>query len=390
MADAATEGSTQNDTETPSSIEQDDLSKLKKYIFTSAESIEYPSRLGEDNPDGPEYLHSVRFTILARENSRVASATNSAGVNRQDEARSFAGPLPNQLETVDRTEQKRLSADQLGALSLISGGVAGAALGVSIAGKDFSGLLKTGLGIGGAIAGGGLSAAIVERVRTVRTLGVIDLFISQPPIVKYSANWENKELGALAGAGAGIADAFANSDYSKLLDAGTGVGQLGIRGAIKAAANLPDKLGINGEIGASLDLASAKTPNPYKEQLFTSIGFRQFAFSYKFAPKNFSEYKNVKRIIDLFKYHMHPENDPTGLFLEYPSEFEIEYCYRGDRNENLNKISSCALTDIKVTYGNQDAFTTVKDTGGAPAEINLELAFTELETLTNDRIADGF
>jgi len=29
-------------------------------------------------------------------------------------------------------------------------------------------------------------------------------------------------------------------------------------------------------------------------------------------------------------------------------------------------------------------------TNGAPVEINLELAFTELETLTNNRIADGF
>ena len=229
-----------------------------------------------------------------------------------------------------------------------------------------------------------MGAAVIESVRTVRTLGQINLHISQPPVARYSANWENKELGALAG--------LTSSEFSmeSLLDKGTGVGELGIRGAIKAAAQVPAAFGLSGDLGASLDLASGKVANPYKEQLFTSMGFRQFAFNYKFAPRNKTEYDNVRRIIDLFKYHMHPENDPTGLFLEYPSEFEIEYCYNGNRNEHLNKISQCALTDIKVTYGNQDAFTTFKNTQGAPAEINLELAFTELETLTNNRIADGF
>lgn len=87
---------------------------------------------------------------------------------------------------------------------------------------------------------------------------------------------------------------------------------------------------------------------------------------------------------------MHPEVSPNRLFLEYPSEFEIEYHYNGRENTNVSKISTCALTDVKITYGNQDAFTTIKNMNGAPAEINMQLAFTELETLTNERIADGY
>ena len=179
-------------------------------------------------------------------------------------------------------------------------------------------------------------------------------------------------------------------DKEGLLSTAGGIGDLVARGAIKAAASLPSGLGITGEIGASLDLASGKVANPYKEQLFSNMGFRQFAFNYKFVPRNETEYNEVQRIIRLFKYHMHPENDPTGLFLEYPSEFNIQYMYKGEENTHLSKISSCALTDIKITYGNQDAFTTFKGTRGAPAEINMQLAFTELETLTNDRIAEGY
>jgi len=386
------DGKNNHDTENLSDISQKDRNNLKKYVYTYVKAFEYPLRLGEStNNSEPEHLHSVRFTALARENSRVASATNSA---IQEDMSEFGGMLDDGgLVQVDRTEQNRLSADQAGALAILSGGAAGAALGVKLAGSIGEGANAIGstVGfIGGAGAGAGFAAGVVERVRTVRTLGLIELYISQPPIARYSANWENKELGALAGAAGAVIDAFQDSDYSQLLSTGTGVGELGIRSAIKAAASLPSALGITGEIGAAVDLASGKTPNPYKEQLFTSMGFRQFAFNYKFAPRNNAEYENVKRIIELFKYHMHPENDPTGLFLEYPSEFEIEYCYKGDINPHLNKISACALTDMKITYGNQDAFTTILNTGGVPAEINVELAFTELETLTNNRIADGF
>jgi|GEM_PF-1433237 len=386
------DGKNNHDTENLSDISQKDRNNLKKYVYTYVKAFEYPLRLGEStNNSEPEHLHSVRFTALARENSRVALATNSA---IQEDASEFGGMLDDGgLVQVDRTEQNRLSADQAGALAILSGGAAGAALGVKLAGSIGEGANAIGstVGfIGGAGAGAGFAAGVVERVRTVRTLGLIELYISQPPIARYSANWENKELGALAGAAGAVIDAFQDSDYSQLLSTGTGVGELGIRSAIKAAASLPSALGITGEIGAAVDLASGKTPNPYKEQLFTSMGFRQFAFNYKFAPRNNAEYENVKRIIELFKYHMHPENDPTGLFLEYPSEFEIEYCYKGDINPHLNKISACALTDMKITYGNQDAFTTILNTGGVPAEINVELAFTELETLTNNRIADGF
>ena len=371
---AITQGEDPRVTEESKEITEEEENKLGKSIFASATTLEYPSSLGDTDTNDSEQLHSVRFTILVRENSRVAQQS------------------PVGLEEVDTTDQNNLDADSLGAVSAAGGAIASSTLGVAFAGtlsKDQSALLRLLVGSLGAAAGFSVSTedVIIPRIKTLRTLGSINLFISQPPVARYSANWENKELGAAAGLIKNLSEAASQGD---VLEGTQGVGQLLARGTIKAAANLPSALGIAGELGAAVDLASRRVANPYKEQLFTSMGFRQFAFNYKFAPKNETEYQNVKNIIEMFKYHMHPENDPTGLFLEYPSEFEIEYCYKGERNKNLNKISSCALTDIKVTYGNQDSFTTFKGTDGAPAEINLELAFTELETLTNNRIADGF
>ena len=367
----------ENHLEDPSAISQEDRDKLKPFIFNSPKVFQYPQNLTDPVPDSPEQLHSVRFMINVRENSRVADLTN----------RNLAGFYTQLEEAPNRSEQNRKTAEQLQTVAKGTTAVAAVGAGLSVIGgknKNLPGNLL----IGGVSAFVGASAigGIVETVKTLRTLGMIDLYISQPPVAKYSANWENKELGALAG----LSDAAASAtDFGELLKSTKGLGELALRGTIQAAANLPAGLGITGDIGSSFELASSKVANPYKEQLFNSIGFRQFAFAYKFTPRNGTEYKNVKNIIRLFKYHMHPENDPTGLFLEYPSEFDITYLYKGEENKELNKISTCALTDMKVTYGNQDAFTTIKGTEGAPAEINMELAFTELEALTNDRIADG-
>lgn len=361
------------------------LKKLQRYIFTTPETFQYPLLVGETD----EQPHSIRFFINARSNSRVAEFTN---VSRQAVERDFAGPMPPLAEPPNSTAENRVSAEQAATVTTGAATVAGFTIGLG-AGKKIAGMLGKSSPIGSTIAAaaGGLtgaaiaaavSNAVIEVVKKVRTLGVIELYVAAPPVAQYSANWENKELGALAG----LSDGFSAEN---LIGEG-GLGDLGVRGIIKAAANLPGQFGIGGELGASLDLASAKVANPYKEQLFSNMGFRQFAFNYKFTPRNNTEYQQVRRIIDLFKYHMHPEVSPSKLFLEYPSEFNIEYYYKGELNNHLSKISSCALTDVKVTYGNQDAFTTVQGQKGVPAEINMQLAFTELETLTNERIADGY
>ena len=371
----------QLETEEESEITQEERDKLKSYIFSTPQTFQYPFNVGENE----EQPHSVRFYINARSNSRVVAATNQNTLN----AINFYGGITEDagLKPVDTTAENRRTADENKTISTGAGVVAGFVLGKKLAGKNWSGAAQTGAGLIGALGGGIAAGVAVETTSKLRTLGVIELYVSAPPVAQYSANWENKELGALAGATDFFKDGFS---MDALLSAGKGVGELTIRSAIRAAANLPGELGITGELGASIDLASGKVNNPYKEQLFSNMGFRQFAFNYKFNPRNKTEYQNVQRIIQLFKYHMHPEISPSKMFLEYPSEFNIEYHYKGTQNTNVSKISSCALTDVKITYGNQDAFTTIRDMNGAPAEINMQLAFTELETLTNDRIADGY
>ena len=45
---------------------------------------------------------------------------------------------------------------------------------------------------------------------------------------------------------------------------------------------------------------------------------------------------------------------------------------------------------MKVTYGPDGNFQTLKDTLGGVSEVTMELSFTELETLTANRITAGY
>jgi hypothetical protein len=126
------------------------------------------------------------------------------------------------------------------------------------------------------------------------------------------------------------------------------------------------------------------------------MGFRKFSFNYTFSPRNSNEAQMVADIIETFKYHMHPESSPRDMFLIYPAEFSIVFeildCNSGQvkQNKYLPKVSSCALTSVKATYGPDGMCNTFQGTDGIPTEMMLELQFTELETLTAVRIAQGF
>ena len=80
--------------------------------------------------------------------------------------------------------------------------------------------------------------------------------------------------------------------------------------------------------------------------------------------------------------------------LLFPSEFDIGF-YQIDPeqgisayNTNLFKMDRCALTSVDVNYAPNGAFRTFKD--GMPVEIDMTLNFTEMTTLTKEKIAKGY
>jgi len=317
--------------------------------------------------------HSMVFNILERIPSNEAKAIR----NGEAPGALYSDSSENRVNAEQGASVGTAQAVALGTVS----GAAGFATGKALSG---SGLLKTALGIGGFALG---ANALNSRTGLIKTNTIIQLYIPQSLSTKYGAQWQDTELGTIGGALTQVGPGTTSmEDFLK--NAG-GAGEAIGRGLI-GVSDIFKQIGLNVDFGGTVQTLTKKVVNPFKEQLFKTMNFRDFAFEWKFAPRNRNELENVMQIIDTFKFHMHSGRDTSDFFLTYPSEFQIEFRYRGAENRFVNKISTCALTDMKVDYGAGGAFTTFKDVGGAPSEITMQLAFKELELMTKDRIEQGY
>ena len=137
--------------------------------------------------------------------------------------------------------------------------------------------------------------------------------------------------------------------------------------------------------------------NPDMEVLFDAMALRQFTYNFKFAPKNEREVDEVRKIIEVFRFHMVPElRGGQSRFLGLLSQFDIHYMYQpmGDSqssnatvNPYYNKIATCVLTNCTVNY-TPDGVKSFAD--GAPTQTTMSLTFKETEMLTKEKVNQGF
>lgn len=195
----------------------------------------------------------------------------------------------------------------------------------------------------------------------------------------YSINYEAVETGLI-----GFLAERGASNFIEGLS--TSSGEI-VRGFVDTVSSA---LGAGG-LRAVLDKSKARAKNPKKEQIFRDVPFREFNFAYEFYPRNEREQENVHKIIELFKFHMHPQIAPNRYFV-VPSEFQITYMYRDKANLWFPKISRCVLKDMKVNYAPDGVVSTFRenDRGAAPVGITISLSFAEIEIMTKNTIAQGY
>ena len=252
-----------------------------------------------------------------------------------------------------------------------------------------------------AAAAGGRTAALktagVAAIGTAAAATVASTFSGQKKRLKtaialhtpnnlstnYSINYEEDSLDIYA---MGLAAVGGTASLGKAIE------QKGMSNVAKdvvnatAAAGLAVGLKLPGTGGISK--LTGLAPNPRKEQLFKNVNFRTFSFDYQFYPRDPQEAQNVLNIIYQFKLHMHPEfKDANNFLYVYPSEFDIFYYNGTQENMNINRHTSCVLTDMVVNYSPNGQFTAFE--GGMPTQINVTLTFKELATLTKEKIQDG-
>lgn len=369
-------------------------SPLNSSLRYSPGQLNYPSNLGQMNAPP----HWVSFYINVRESSKFSYAT-AAGQADLGESRQFT-------EGNGRLNRNTLSGSMSRVVPAL-GVIGGAALGAKIGNKLGSAIpAKSGLpGVFGAVGGGVLGAdqgftlgqrATDERrfkpdsVRRIST--VINLAIQDRPNVRYGVDYQSTDLGTAGGLMGG--DLLQGGvSMSDVLNPAGNINPEIARSLMLNLAQIPASIanafGSNIDLVAMASLGAGLAPNPFREQVFKSVDNRTFAFEYKFVSRSKEEARAVQKIINEFKFHMHPEKSASGLFFVYPSEFEIEYMYQGKINQHLHKISSCVLENMVVDYGGQQAgFHTFFD--GMPTEINMRLQFRELEVMTKERINQGY
>lgn len=336
--------------------------------------FKYPSNLGSKDT-----LHYVEFAINIRGKSEFYSNQRGAEIKKDPDS-------------------ANLSEKELSTATTVGAGLAGAVAGFAVA-KSIDKLIsrsgrsqpttitgkiaKEAIPLAAAAGAGVATAALVNASSllkpdtTYRISDSINLYVSEPPVVRYSMNYANKDLGTLAG----LISGGAFDSQGALKGTGEAAAALGA-----SMAKLPGAFGVT-DLKSIMSASSKTALNPFKEVIFESVDFRKFAFKYKFMPKSLEEARTVEDIIKLFKFHMHPELSAGKLFFIYPSEFNITYYYAGKENKFFHKFAPCVLESMEVNYGGEQ-FSTFKD--GFPTEINMSLTFGETEILTKKMINKGY
>ena len=123
------------------------------------------------------------------------------------------------------------------------------------------------------------------------------------------------------------------------------------------------------------------------ELLFNGPKLRSFRYNFRFTPREEEESVMIKKIIRLFKREMASSKSDTGLFLVSPSVFKLEYISSNGPHPFLNKIKTCALTDMSVNYTPDGTYMTYQDRSMTSYEVQLQ--FSELEPIYKEDYDSG-
>lgn len=352
---------------------------LDKYIHKPMKIYVYPESLDND-----EYAHSfMKFTIkgdsdvtLEKNNIFGNGRVNGSGQEVMSKAGKSAADL---IETVSGISQDDMLS------SLKKNFTTSTDMASDVYNNGWSGIKKY---VGDAIPltieamrnFDGSAIGVSDRVDTILAQIILPI-----PEKGFSTNYGVQYTSEAMGLGGALVDAaLSGQSLSEILksskSAAAAIGSdviAGIAGEVTGG----NKTFINPE--GTIQALRRSVFNPRKEQLFKSVSLREFTYHHVYAPSSRAECEMVKNIITLFKYHMLPSLTNQGLYLKYPSEFQIEYIFNNQTNDFVNAIAECALINFNIQYGSGSWSTLVN---GSPTIIHTSMTFQELMPLTRDML----
>jgi hypothetical protein len=239
-----------------------------------------------------------------------------------------------------------------------------------------------------------ISTVQVQRPPTVRMDTAITLYMPPSVSVSYGANYTDTEIGAASAVGAQayqdiVSGKSLGSTVNKSLKSlGPEIGDGMIRKALGAIDMIP---GLEGAMEV-VEMQRGFIKAPRMELAFKGIPKRSFQYDFKMIPKSAAEAEEIQKIIRGFKLNMLPEMvEGKANRLTIPNTFDIQYMYNGADNQYLHKISTCVLETMSVVYGG-DRYKTFEanNNGAPPVEVQITLAFKEMDLITREKANQGF
>ena len=195
-----------------------------------------------------------------------------------------------------------------------------------------------------------------------------------------------------------------------------------------ASAGAAQFLGLAGNATANdiMALSKGKVFNPYTEQLFSNMQFRNHNFSFKFFARSDRESREINKIIKYLKKGALPiygsstnlsdegdagEIDDTlastgaARFFEVPDKYDIKFIRLNPNGDGTtvsadlhHKIHTSVCTGIDVNYTPDGQYNAIYNaelgvTGGKPLQVpavTVNCRFTETQLVTQGQIDEGF
>lgn len=270
-------------------------------------------------------------------------------------------------------------------------------------------------------SGGGISSVGSQENRNL--LQSCYLYIPQNLSTDYGVQYNQVNMGALGVEAASVIGSKSEQEITQALQAA-------------ASSATPESLfntmstgisGVNNVVGigggpsgnALSAISQGLAFNPFMEQIFEGVGFRNHNFSFKLIARNADEAKDIGEIVRFFKMAMLPSisSGPTtgpaatgaaaatgsatpfsnrtsgSRYLKVPNRFQISFKRLKTPGstaaissasitdiQGLYQFKECALTNVQVSYTPDNQYVSTED-GLVPA-IQLDLRFVELSIIT--------
>ena len=232
---------------------------------------------------------------------------------------------------------------------------------------------------------GGLTQEAEDR--NMETVGSVFLPM-QPGLAEgNSVSWSKSEISP-------IDAALANVSGAAVEGASKGIKQAGKQAMDAAKGGFENLQGVTKDEVAAFFAGQAtgkniftrstgKMLNPNLELIFSGPSLRQFAYTYKFTPREAGEAKMIRKIVRFFKKHMAAKREGgKEMFLKSPDVFRLKYIFKdGGQHPFLNKIKLCALQSLDVQYTPDGSYMTYDD--GSMTSYQVSMQFGELNPIYN-------